>query len=121
MIMRHTAAAVVALTLLAVSCGEDSSGEITSATGDGPSADPTLLWVAPETVDCVGEAPQKCLQVKRSEDAEWELFYDEIEGFTHVEGTSYILDVEVTEVDDPPAGGSSLRYRLVTVVESTES
>lgn len=31
----------------------------------------------------------------------------------------YVLEVEITEVKDPPADGSSLHYRLVRTVEST--
>ena len=67
----HTAAAVVAIALVAVSCGEDSSGETTGAGAPEPADDTTRIWVAAETVDCVGEAPQKCLQVKRGEVLEW--------------------------------------------------
>ena len=75
------------------------------------------IWIAPETVDCVGVGPQKCLLVKESEDAEWGFFYDGIDGFTFVEGVSYVIDVEITEIEDPPADASSLEYRLIRVVE----
>ncbi|MCE2527779.1 MAG: DUF4377 domain-containing protein [Actinomycetia bacterium] len=77
------------------------------------------LWIAPELADCVGVGPQKCMLVKESVDAEWEFFYDGIKGFTYTEGVSYILDVEIFEVTDPPADASSLEYRLVRIVEST--
>jgi len=30
-----------------------------------------------------------------------------------------VIDVEITEVDDPPADGSSLSYRLVSIVSET--
>ena len=77
------------------------------------------MWIGPDRVDCVGVGPLKCLLVKESEDTDWEFFYDGIEGFTYVEGVSYVLDVEITQVKDPPADGSSLYYRLVRVVEAT--
>ena len=84
-----------------------------------PSGRQARMWIAPELVDCVGVGPQKCMLVRESEDAEWEFFYGGIEGFTYTEGVSYVLDVEIFEVEDPPADGSSLEYRLVEIVEST--
>ena len=77
------------------------------------------MWVGPDLVDCVGVGPQKCLLVKESEEADWEFFYDGIEGFDHIEGVSYVLEVEITEIEDPPADASSLHHRLVRIVEST--
>ncbi len=77
------------------------------------------MWVGPDLVDCVGVGPRKCLLVKDSEDADREFFYDGIEGFVHTEGLSYVLEVEITEVEDPPVDGGSLHYRLVRMVEST--
>lgn len=86
---------------------------------DPSSSRETRLWIAPEVAECVGVGPRTCLLVKESEDADWQFFYDGIEGFSHVEGVSYVLDVEITEIEDPPADGSSLHYRLIRVVEST--
>ena len=54
------------------------------------------MWVGPDLVDCVGVGPRQCLLVKESEDAEWEFFYSGIEGFDHIEGVSYVLEVEIT-------------------------
>ncbi|MFV8749087.1 DUF4377 domain-containing protein [Nannocystaceae bacterium ST9] len=39
--------------------------------------------------------------------------YQDIEGFTPEWGHTYRIEVEVVEVDDPPADGSSLRYVYV--------
>lgn len=106
--------AVGLLVLGATACG----GEEADEGADG--AETVRLWIAPELVDCEGGAgPQQCLQIQRSEDGDTELFYDSIDGFEFVEGTSYVIDVEITDVDDPPADGSSLSYRLIEVVEST--
>lgn len=97
-------------------CGGDDD-----AAGDGDDGAETVrLWIAPELVDCEGGAgPQQCLQISRSEDGEPELFYDSIAGFEFEEGTSYVIDVTVTEVDDPPTDGSSLSYTLVEIVETS--
>lgn len=82
-----------------------------------PSATGTkTLLVSEKVVDCEGEGPMKCMQTRASEKEEWSLFYGSIEGFTHDPGFSYELEVEVLPNPNPPAGGSSLRYRLVRVV-----
>jgi Domain of unknown function (DUF4377) len=108
-VLALASAGVAALALLAgcSSAGDsapDASGEI------------VRMWVEPELVDCTGVGPMECLQVSYTEGGEPELFYDSIDGFTFMEGTAYVLDVEVTAVADPPADGSSLAYRLVEVV-----
>lgn len=76
------------------------------------------LWIKPDLVECMGVAPQLCMQVATSPDGEYLWFYDPIEGFTFTPGTSYVLDVTVAEVSDPPADASSLRYMLVDVVDT---
>ncbi|MGA0208924.1 MAG: DUF4377 domain-containing protein [Candidatus Nanopelagicales bacterium] len=83
------------------------------------SSDATRMWIGPELVECEGVAPMMCMQVAYSADDEYELFYDEIQGFDYSEGTSYVIDVTITEVEDPPADASSLAYTLVDVVEET--
>ena len=85
---------------------------------DGPVDGIKRLWIKPDLVDCVGEAPQKCMQVAESEDGEHYFLYDQIQGFTFEPGTAYVLDVQVEEVPDPPADASSLKYTLVEVIES---
>jgi len=77
------------------------------------------LYVGPERVSCEGEGPQQCYQVKETPNAEWQLFYNEIEGFEWDPGYLFELRVNVYQVENPPAGGSSLRYELVEVVSKT--
>ena len=98
----------VAACLLLSACG-----------GSSDEAETRRLWVGPDLVECQGEAPQMCMQVAESSDGEFGNFFDQIEGFQFVEGTSYVIDVVVEEVDDPPADGSSLRYTLVEIVEES--
>jgi len=78
------------------------------------------IFVGPTLVDCEGVAPQKCMQVKENPEEEYSLFYDQIEGFDFEEGYEYELVVQVQQVENPPADGSSLRYVLVSV-ENKES
>ena len=79
------------------------------------------MFVDAQLVDCEGAGPMKCMRVRESEDADWMLFYDHIEGFTHEPGKSYQLKVNVDGVSDPPADGSSLRYRLIEIVSQKDA
>ena len=103
-------------------CGSEVAGESAAASTPTEESVPaatdgvTRLWIGPDLVDCIGEAQQKCMQVAESEDGEYLNFFDAIEGFTFVEGTSYVVDVLIEEVADPPADGSSLKYTLVEIV-----
>ncbi len=62
----------------------------------------------------------KCLRVRSSESADWTLFYESVEGFSFEEGFGYELLVERSSVANPPADGSSVRYRLISVVKKSK-
>lgn len=82
-----------------------------------PSKGPIkTLFVKEALVDCEGEGPMKCMQVRESDKADWTLFYGKIEGFNYEESYRYEIRVEVTSRGNSPADSSSLRYRLVEVV-----
>lgn len=104
--MNTTLRVLVSLPLIAVALSGCSS-----------STDTTRMWIGPELVECEGVAPQMCMQVAYAEDEEYQYFYDQIDGFDYQEGTSYVIDVEITEVADPPADASSLSYSLVEIIE----
>ncbi len=94
---------------------EEASGEADA------EQDETIktLFVGPELVDCVGVAPQQCLQVRQSEADEWTLFYGQIVGFEYEPGYEYELRVSETEIENPPADASSLEVTLIEVVGKT--
>jgi len=77
------------------------------------------MYVGPEEVNCVGVGPQTCLQVKLSPDANYNLFYDHIDGFDHESGYEYELVVLVEPVENPPADASTVQYTLVEEVSKT--
>jgi len=77
-------------------------------------------WIAGQSVDCVGESPQRCLQVRKGENESVELLYTEIDGFSYREGTEYELLVSRETLDEMPADASSQRYELVKVLSETE-
>lgn len=114
--------------LIAVLASLALAGSVTGcASGSSPTAaspstaegEVVRMWIEPELAECTGVGPMECMQVAYTEGGEPELFYSRIDGFEFVEGTSYVIDVEVTEVASPPADGSSLSYTLVEVVSGT--
>ena len=53
--------------------------------------------IASKQANCVGVMAQKCLQIKKGNQKEWENFYDSIEGFTYEE-MSKIIDIPIGTV-----------------------
>lgn len=59
----------------------------------------------------------ECLRVRELPfGEEFTYFYDTIEGFDFQEGNKYEIEVEVTEVKNPPADASMYKYTLVNVL-----
>lgn len=75
------------------------------------------LFVAAQRKMCTGVMPMNCLQVKWNQTDEWQLFYNEIEGFTHETGYEYTLRVREIKVKNTPADASSKKYRLVKIMD----
>lgn len=107
------------LTALVWLCVIVSAGACASA--QGGTQDVLTLEVAPHTVDCTGEGPQRCLLVREVGKDEWTRFYDPIAGFEHEPGYGYRLRVERRRVENPPADGSSFEYRLLEVLSRERS
>ena len=113
------ALALAALSLALLGCGAETGSENGSDDVAETESEVVTMYVGPELVDCVGEGPMLCMQVKYDPDEEWQLFYSQIEGFDFEPGYEYELLVQVDPVENPPAGGSSLRYTLVEEVSKT--
>ena len=77
------------------------------------------LFVGPNRVPCTGVAPQACYQVRQSPDAEWTLFYDEIQGFEYEPGFEYELKVQKETRTNVPADASRFTWTLMEVVSKT--
>jgi heat shock protein HslJ len=78
-------------------------------------------WIiGPELAECEGEGPQLCMQVKERPGEDWQLFYGQIEGFEYEEGFKYVIRYREEPIDNPPAGGSSLRWVLVETMSKKE-
>ncbi|HUM69049.1 MAG TPA: DUF4377 domain-containing protein, partial [Chloroflexota bacterium] len=91
----------------------------TAAAPTAPAGKEVTWFVGPTLVECVGVAPQTCLQVKQNPDDTYTLFYNTIQGFDFEEGYEYEIIVRIEPVANPPADASAYSYTLVEVVSQT--
>lgn len=93
---------------------------VPSATATAVPMGKEVTWfIGPTLVECVGVAPQTCLQVKQNPDDAYTLFYDTIQGFAFEEGYEYEIVVRIEPVANPPADASAYTYTLVELVSQT--
>lgn len=79
-----------------------------------------IVYVGPSKVNCVGVAPQKCLQIKEgSLDGNWQNYYSSIAGFDYEPGYTYKLRILEEKVENPPADASSLKWTLISIESKT--
>ncbi len=70
---------------------------------------------------CVGEGSMMCLLAKEEGQADWEFFYEVIEGFDYEWGYIYEIQVQKSMVKNPPADGSSLAYKWIKTISKKEA
>ncbi len=119
----------ILLLVVATACaGGDTEDDPADETVQGVPQDDTSqepagvekeIQVGPILVECEGEGPQECMLIRENEMDKWELFYDSIQGFEYEEGFLYDLLIEEQTVENPPAGGSSIKWVLVEVLDTT--
>jgi hypothetical protein len=97
-------------------------GAIMAACGTAKVAESKTMYVSATTQPCsAGVMEKECLQVKWDKNqASWENFYNEIEGFTYETGNEYELLVKESKVANPPADASSLKYTLTKIVSKNK-
>ena len=115
MLVIITLIALVLILELVVLQNNESAEDSIPKTNASEQGNVLTFQIAPYTQDCVGVAPMKCLVVNN------ELFYDDITGFEHQEGTEYILKVRRTDREEIPADASAYLYELVDIVETKQS
>ena len=117
---------------LATDAGDalDFVGVPTAETRYGSAGETLFLEVDPQTQPCAHPLipDKRCLKVReRRYDAngvaagnpgEWQLLYQDIEGYTHEPGIRNVLRVKRYAVKNPPADAPSQAYVLDMVVES---
>ncbi|TFV97294.1 DUF4377 domain-containing protein [Algoriphagus kandeliae] len=86
-----------------------------------PDGTEETWWINSAKVDCVGVGPQTCYQIFKGEELDrqnWQLFYDQIEGFDYELGNLYQIRVLVSDKAEPiPADASSKTYKLLEVIQ----
>ncbi len=96
-----------------------ASISLLAACGAQPEGVEKTVIVGPELVECEGAGPQMCMLVKENPEDDWQLFYDQIEGFEYEPGYEYVLRVREETVENPPADASSLRWVLLEMMRKT--
>lgn len=106
------------------------TGEATAETRYGGPGETVFLEVAPQRAAChhpmipefrclrVREIRYDANGVKQSPPGEWQLLYDDIEGFDFHEGERKVLRLKKFQRKPTPADASSVAYVLDMVVES---
>lgn len=82
-----------------------------------PVAESIMVFHHP--VECVGFVVQGCLLVKIDDDADYRPLYDGIQSFSYEWGSTYELEVDRYEIENPPADGPSVRRVLRRLVRKT--
>lgn len=77
-------------------------------------ANTKVFYVNAERAKCEGVTTMQCLMVKKPGQNEYELFYDNIEGFNFEEGNNYTIWVR-EELKTPPIGVNESLYKYVYV------
>ncbi len=95
---------------------------ILSACNLTKKANEKTIYIGAETNPCTaGVMETNCMQVKwTKEQAEWQNFYGNIEGFNYEKGYEYELIINEMKVENPPADASSLKYSLVKQVSKAK-
>jgi hypothetical protein len=77
------------------------------------------MTVANHKEACSGSAPMECLLVQKKGFQDWELFYNQIEGFQYEPGFIYQLEVRIEPISNPLQDGASARYILIRVISKS--
>lgn len=86
-------------------------------------SDYKTIYIGPVTQPCSTESMEtECLQIKWTNDqAEWENFFGQIEGFNFEAGYEYQLIVKEEKVENPPADAASVKYKLIREVSKVKA
>ncbi len=98
------------ISFLVASCSDNNSSS--------ESTTETLILLS-KKVPCFGVSQRLC-NVALNTDGIEELFFDPVNGFGFMWGHSYKLLVNVSNVDDPPEDGSTLKYDLKEINSNIE-
>lgn len=83
---------------------------------DASAQEIVRMSIQENCVSCRRMMEQTCMLVKQGKEKNFSLFYDRIEGFTHVPGHQYVLDVELIERFPQAQDLSKYIYKLKQVI-----
>ena len=75
------------------------------------------MTIASTTIEKDG---YKCYFVKYESQNSWSIFYDVIDGFYHIEGHEYVINLTRTKIKNPPQDASSYHYKLNYIISDIE-
>lgn len=76
-----------------------------------------VMYIAANKQPCTGVGNMECMMIKKDKNQnDWEYFYSSIDGFTYEQGFEYKLLIKEEKIENPPADGSSIRYKLIKVI-----
>ena len=78
--------------------------------------DTETLEVAPYRLECRGEALSLCLQVRTPGEPSFGNLFFGVDGFRFEWGFNYVIEIEVSDIENVPADGSSIRRSLKRIV-----
>ncbi|WP_299682135.1 DUF4377 domain-containing protein [uncultured Dokdonia sp.] len=91
----------------------------TNCSNDDANEEFVTLNIKHYTTTAVGLDLQFTLLVQEGDDPTFGRFFNGIEGFDYELGFNYELLVRKSDVANPPADGSSIRYELINIVNKT--
>jgi Domain of unknown function (DUF4377) len=87
--------------------------------GSGDDEEVLTYEVAAYRSPCVTMVPHMCLNARQPGAVSYGPLGDGVEGFVAQWGRSYVIEVGKSNVSNPPADGSTIRYRLRRVITET--
>lgn len=79
------------------------------------------LMISADQRDCTsGVMKTKCMLVREKITDEWQLFYNNIDGFTYEPGYDYVITVNTAKIANPPADASSIKYTLIRQISKVK-
>ncbi len=105
---------LVTTTAIAQSTAKKSSKKKTTTVTQKLPPNTKLFYIDAERAKCEGVTTMQCLMVKKQGQKEYELFYDNIEGFNYEAGNTYTIWVR-EELKTPPIAADESMYKYVYV------
>ncbi len=87
----------------------------------GLSACSKTIYIAPQKVDCLGMADQKCFLIRYKPGDNWIMNSGSIAGFDYEEGFEYKVKVVREKVPGPVQGVGAINYRVVKVLSKEQA